>query len=386
MKTLLRKTKLWVGMSIVLMGLALYACNQPVNKNDSNHLSLKQAFDGKFYMGAALNTMQVNGNDPKATELIEKHYNSIVAENCMKSESLQPQQGVFNFKDADDFVAYGEKNNMHIIGHTLVWHSQTPKWLFVDAEGNDVPRDTLIARMKNHIQTVVGRYKGRVHGWDVVNEAISDSAGLRNSKFLQIIGPDYIELAFKFANEADPEAELYYNDYAMNKPNKRAEAVKLAQNLIDKGIRIDGIGMQGHYGLMYDVFDEVEHSILAYSALGLKVMVTELDITVLPNPNRQITAEISQNHELKAEYNPYENGLPDSVSIELTNYYTRLFKIYLKHSDKISRVTFWGVNDGQSWRNYWPIHGRVDYPLPFDRNYEPKPMVEQIIKLAAETK
>jgi endo-1,4-beta-xylanase len=373
-------------MSIVLMGLALYACNQPVNKNDSNHLSLKQAFDGKFYMGAALNTMQVNGNDPKATELIEKHYNSIVAENCMKSESLQPQQGVFNFKDADDFVAYGEKNNMHIIGHTLVWHSQTPKWLFVDAEGNDVPRDTLIARMKNHIQTVVGRYKGRVHGWDVVNEAISDSAGLRNSKFLQIIGPDYIELAFKFANEADPEAELYYNDYAMNKPNKRAEAVKLAQNLIDKGIRIDGIGMQGHYGLMYDVFDEVEQSILAYSALGLKVMVTELDVTVLPNPNREITAEISQNHELKAEYNPYENGLPDSVSIELTNYYTRLFKIYLKHSDKISRVTFWGVNDGQSWRNYWPIHGRVDYPLPFDRNYEPKPMVEQIIKLAAETK
>jgi endo-1,4-beta-xylanase len=386
MKKLLKKTKLWVGISIVLMGLALYACNQPVNKNDSNHPSLKQAFDGKFYMGAALNTMQVSGNDPKATELVEKHYNSIVAENCMKSESLQPQQGVFNFKDADDFVAYGEKNNMHIIGHTLVWHSQAPKWLFVDAAGKDVPRDTLIARMKNHIQTVVGRYKGRVHGWDVVNEAISDSAGLRNSKFLQIIGPEYIELAFKFANEADPDAELYYNDYAMNKPNKRAEAVKLAQNLIDKGIRIDGIGMQGHYGLMYDVFDEVEQSIQAYSALGLKVMVTELDVTVLPNPNREITAEITQNHELKAEYNPYENGLPDSVSNELTAYYTRLFKIYLKHSDKISRVTFWGVNDGQSWRNYWPIHGRVDYPLPFDRNYEPKPLVEQIIKLAGETK
>jgi endo-1,4-beta-xylanase len=386
MKNLVKQTKKWTLLSLVLIGLVFFACNQTTNTTQTTQPSIKQAFEGKFYMGTALNTMQVSGNDPKAIELVEKHYNSIVAENCMKSESLHPEQDVFNFKDADDFVAFGEKHNMFIVGHCLVWHSQAPKWFFVDAQGNNVSRDTLIARMKNHIHTVVGRYKGRVHGWDVVNEAISDSAGLRNSKFLQIIGPDYIELAFKFANEADPEAELYYNDYAMNKPNKRAEAVKLAQNLIDKGIRIDGIGMQGHYGLMYDVFEEVEQSILAYSALGLKVMVTELDVTVLPNPNKEITAEISQNHKLKAEYNPYENGLPDSVSNELTNYYTRLFKIYLKHSDKITRVTFWGVNDGQSWRNYWPIHGRVDYPLPFDRNYEPKPMVEQIIKLATESK
>lgn len=386
MKTLVKQTKIWATRSIAFIALVLIACNQTNNKKETKQDSLKQAFEGKFVIGAALNTMQVNGSDPKVTELIEKHFNSIVAENCMKSESLQPEQGVFNFKDADDFVAYGEKHHMFIVGHCLVWHSQAPNWLFVDAQGNDVSRDTLIARMKNHIQTVVGRYKGRVHGWDVVNEAISDSAGLRNSKFLQIIGPDYIELAFQFAHEADPDAELYYNDYAMNKANKRAEALKLAQNLIDKGIRIDGIGMQGHYGLMYNVFDEVEQSILAYSGLGLKVMITELDVTVLPNPNKAITAEISQNHELKAEYNPYENGLPDSVAQELTDYYTRLFTIYLKYSDKISRVTFWGVNDGQSWRNYWPIHGRVDYPLPFDRNYEPKPMVEKIIKLATETK
>ncbi len=367
----------------IVIGMLFFACNQPVGYNKVNQtLSLKKAFEGKFYIGAALNTQQIFGNDPKAIALVETHFNTITAENCMKSESIQPEQGVFNFNDADAFVAFGEKHNMFIVGHCLVWHSQTPKWFFIDSLGNYVSRDTLIERMKNHIYTLVGRYKSRVHGWDVVNEAISDSAGLRNNLYMQIIGPDYIELAFKFANQADPGAELYYNDYAMNLPNKRTEAVKLVQNLIKKGIRIDGIGMQGHYGLMYDVFEGVEQSIIAYSELGLKVLVTELDVTVLPNPNHKITAEISQTQEFKAEYNPYEAGLPDSVAQELNEYYIKLFKIYLKHSDKISRVTFWGVNDGQSWRNNWPISGRVDYPLLFDRNYIPKPAFDEIINLA----
>jgi len=343
---------------------------------------LKEAYKDKFLVGVAINKNQLSEESSKTLELVKTQFNSIVAENCMKSESVQPHQGRFIFDDSDKFVEFGEANNMFIIGHTLVWHSQTPEWLFIDKNGNDVSRDTLISRMKSHIYTVVGRYKGRVQGWDVVNEAISDNGGLRNSKWMQIIGPEYIELAFRFANEADPEAELYYNDYSMYKPDKRDEAVKIAKNLITKGIRVDGIGMQSHYGLTQDVFNELENSISAYSDLGLKVMVTELDVTVLPFPDKKITADISENFEFKAEYDPFKGGLPDSVQARLTDYYYRLFEIYNKHSDKISRVTFWGVNDGQSWRNNWPVEGRTDYPLIFDRRNRPKPAFDAIIELS----
>lgn len=364
-----------------LMGIMVFASCQNQPAQEAKNLTLKEAFNNKFYIGVALNTDQVSGIDSVANQIIKTQFISITAENCMKSESLQPEQGHFNFKDADDFVAFGEQNNMFIVGHCLVWHSQTPKWLFIDKDGNDVSRDTLIARMKSHIQTVVGRYKGRVNGWDVVNEAIDDNGGLRNTKYLQIIGPDYIEIAYQFAHEADPEAELYYNDYALNRPGKRDDAVKLVQNLLDKGLRVDAIGMQAHYGLIYDVFSDVEKSIQAFSTLGVKVMVTELDVTVLPNPDREVIADVSRKFELEEKYNPYKEALPDSVSNQLTEYYTHLFKIYNQYSENISRVTLWGLNDQQSWRNYHPIHGRSDYPLLFDRNNQPKPAFYSIIAL-----
>jgi len=372
-------------ITFITILLAISACNEPAtNSNVSNENSLKEAYEGKFLIGMAVNKKQFTETDSLSVKLIKKHCNSIVAENDMKSMYLQPEQGKFNFTIADKFVEFGEANDMFIVGHTLVWHSQTPKWLFIDNQGNDVSRDTLIERMRNHIHTVVGRYKGRVNGWDVVNEAIDDAGGLRNSKFLQIIGPDYIEMAFKFAHEADPEAELYYNDYSMNNANKRAEAVKIAQNLLSKHIRIDAIGMQAHYGLMYDVFEQVEQSIQAYSALGLKINITELDVTVLPVPNQQITADISTNYELKDEYNPYTEQLPDSIQQELTKYYSHLFQIFNKYNKHIARVTFWGVTDGQSWKNDWPIVGRTNYPLLFDRKFKPKPAFDAIIEISKE--
>lgn len=173
---------------------------------------LKDVFQGKFYLGTAMNTWQINGKDTASVRIIKQHFNSITSENVMKSALIHPEEGKFDFTLPDQFVEFGLQNHMFIIGHCLVWHSQAPKWLFVDEKGNDVLREVLISRMKNHIQTVVGRYKGKVKGWDVVNEAIMDDGSWRQSKFYQIIGPEFVKLAFQFAREADPEAELYYND------------------------------------------------------------------------------------------------------------------------------------------------------------------------------
>ncbi|MEH0153387.1 endo-1,4-beta-xylanase [Limibacter armeniacum] len=365
----------------VLLMLLLVGCAQP--QHDSE-VPLKEVFKEKFLVGAALNADQTNGQQPAELALVKREFNTIVAENCMKMESLQPEQGVFDFKDADNFVRFGEENGMFIVGHTLVWHSQAPDWLFVDEAGNDVSRDTLVARMRNHIHTVVSRYKGRVHAWDVVNEAIGDQETLRRSKWQQIIGDDYIQLAFQFANEADPDAELYYNDYSMLNPHRRESGIQVIQSLKEKGIRIDGIGMQAHYGLDYLDLNEFEESVVKFAEQDVKVMLTELDITVLPFPTKEMSAEISQNYELKATLNPYNETLPDSVGTKLAIAYQGLFEVLLKHQDKIGRVTFWGVNDGQSWRNNWPVKGRKDYPLLFDRDNAPKKAFQSVVSLVKE--
>ncbi|MDX1283691.1 MAG: endo-1,4-beta-xylanase, partial [Draconibacterium sp.] len=290
------------------------------------------------------------------------------------------QEGVFNFEDADKLVKLGEENNMFVVGHTLVWHSQTPDWLFTDENGKDVSREVLIERMRKHIYTVVGRYKGRVHGWDVVNEAINGPDGWRNTKWKQIIGKEYFDLAFQFAHEADPGAELYYNDYNMHLPEKRKAAVRLIQRLQNKGIPIHGVGMQAHYSLDTDL-KEVEKSIKAYSQLGVKVMLTEIDISVLPRPSKRMSANVTDKFEYQKKLNPYINGLPDSVQKELAKKYESLFKILLKHEDVVSRATFWGLNDGVSWKNNFPVKGRTNYPLLFDRKNNPKPAYHAVINL-----
>ncbi|MGQ1784273.1 MULTISPECIES: endo-1,4-beta-xylanase [unclassified Saccharicrinis] len=374
------KTKL----SYILAGflvLGLSSCSSPAKTSKDKVMTLSKAYEGKFLIGTALNTAQVLGEDTSSLKVVRTHFNSIVAENCMKSEVLQPQQGVFDFKQADGLIKQGEQTNSFIVGHTLVWHSQAPAWIFVDNAGIEVSRDTLIERMRTHISTVVGRYKGKVHGWDVVNEALNEDGTLRQSKWYNIIGPDFIELAFKFAHEADSTAELYYNDYNMYKPEKREGAVRLVKSLQEKGVRIDGVGMQAHYGLDMDLISDIEASINAFSSTGVQVMITELDISVLPFPTEELTAEVSQSYENKPEFNPYVTALPDSMQQALADHYVDLFKVYLRNHDKISRITFWGVNDSQTWRNYWPISGRTDYPLLFDRNNKAKPVLNKLIKL-----
>jgi endo-1,4-beta-xylanase len=344
--------------------------------------TLKDALKGKFYIGVALNAPQIRGTDTISLEIVRNNFNSIVAENCMKSGEIQRTEGVFDFELADQFVDFGVKNNMHIVGHTLIWHSQAPRWFFTDENGNDVSREVLIERMRTHVHTVVGRYKGKVHGWDVVNEAIEDNGSWRNSKFYQIIGEEFVEYAFKFAAEADPDAELYYNDYSMALEGRRNGVINMVKNLQSKGIKIDGIGMQGHLLMDGPSLEDYEKSILAYSALGVTVMITELDLSALPWPARQQGADIALRAEYDAQMNPYTEGLPDSASVAWNNRMGDFFSLFLKHQDKISRVTQWGVADHQSWKNNFPTRGRTDYPLLYDRNYQPKPVVERIIKEA----
>lgn len=339
--------------------------------------SLKDAVGDKFLMGVALNVNQSSGVDTSSIKLVKQHFNSIVAENCMKCEVIHPEEDRYDFTLADQFVSFGEKNGMAVIGHCLIWHSQLAPWFCVDEKGNNVTPEVLKQRIKDHITTIVTRYKGRIKGWDVVNEAILEDGSYRKSKFYEILGEEFIPLAFQYAHEADPDAELYYNDYAMNMPGKREGVVKLVSSLKEKGIRIDAVGMQGHMGMDYPDINEFEQSIVAFAGTGVKVMVTEWDMSALPTVKQ--SANISDTVAYQKMLNPYPETLPDSVSKAWNNRMKQFFGLFEKHADVISRVTAWGVSDSDSWKNDFPVKGRHDYPLLFDRNYQPKPFVKEIM-------
>jgi endo-1,4-beta-xylanase len=248
-----------------------------------------------------------------------------------------------------------------------------------------MPRDVLLARMKEHITTVVGRYKGKVNGWDVVNEALNDDGKLRKSPWLNIIGEDYIAKAFEYAHEADPNAELYYNDYSLDGPAKLDGCLRLVKDLKAKGIHIDAVGLQGQAWRMDShnpSSKALEKFIDSVSALGVQVMITEMCIDVLPAASSYRGADINTRAKAREGLNPYVDGLPDDVQQKLANRYAELFTIFVKHKEQISRVTLWGVYDKTSWLNYWPIGGRTNYPLLFDRSYQPKPAFFAVLKTA----
>lgn len=344
--------------------------------------SLKDAFKDAFMIGAAVNANQFGGRDERGAELIRAQFNTISPENALKWESVHPRPGVYDFAQADRYVDFGTTNGMFVIGHTLVWHNQTPRWVFQDASGHPVSRDTLLARMRDHIFTVMGRYKGRVKGWDVVNEAVDDDGSLRRSPWYNIIGPDFIEKAYQFAHEADPSAELYYNDYSVENAPKRAGVVRLIRQLQADGIHIAAVGLQGHDRLDWPTIPQEDSTINELAALGVKVNVTELDVDVLPRAQRGTSAEVTLQGETRSGVNPYASGLPDSVQQALAARYGELFTEFLRHRDVMDRVTFWGVGDGDSWLNNWPLRGRTSYPLAFDRGDKPKPAFEAIIRAA----
>jgi endo-1,4-beta-xylanase len=314
--------------------------------------------------------------------MILKHFNSITSENYMKWEFIHPEPGVYNFAPADSVVEFGEKHNLHVVGHVLVWHSQTPEWVFKDESGNQVSPELLLERMKEHINTVVGHFKGRIHSWDVVNEAVDDNGRIRKNIWYEILGEEYIRKAFEFAREADPEAELIYNDYSIPTPFKRDAIVKLVKNIRSNNVEVDVIGMQAHYQLDYPLKEDLDACLQAFSDLGVEVAITELDINVLPNPMGQTGADVRQSYEFQTQFNPYANGLPDSVQMLLAQKYRECFDLFVKHKENINRITIWGLQDGDSWKNEWPIKGRTNYPLLFDRDYKPKPAFYSVVESA----
>ena len=344
--------------------------------------TLKGAFAGSFLVGAAVNQDQFTEQDQRGAALVKAQFNTITSENVLKWERVHPRLGQYDFALPDKYVEFGERNGMFVVGHTLVWHQQTPRWVFEDASGAPVSRDTLLARLRDHIQTVVGRYRGRVKGWDVVNEAVDEDGTLRKTPWLAIIGEEYIVRAFEFAHEADPAAELYYNDYSVENEPKRNGVIALIRKLQAAGVPVAAVGLQGHNKMTWPTVAQQDSTLAAFAALGVKVNITELDIDVLPAATRSQTAEVALSAAPAAGLNPYAGGLPDSVQQALARRYADLFGVYIKYRDVIERVTFWGVTDGDSWLNGWPVRGRTSYPLLFDRAGQPKPAFDAVIRMA----
>ncbi len=347
---------------------------------DTPKTNLGKLYEKDFLIGVALNQNITSQRDKTRADLAASQFNCLTPENCMKWDATEPQEGKFNFTASDELVKYAQKNKIKIHGHTLIWHSQTPQWVFQGENGQPATRELVLKRMKNHIEGVMKRYKGKIDAWDVVNEAFNEDGTLRNSQWKRIVGDDFIEKAFEFARAADPSAKLVYNDYNADTPAKRDGIARLAKELKKKGL-IDAVGMQGHYLLEYPSSKQIEDAIKKYADAGVMVMVTEMDIDVLPRSNGRVTADISATQEYQEKNNPYTKGLPDEVNKKLADRYVDIFKVFLKHSKVMYSVTVWGLDDGTSWLNGFPVRGRTNHPLLFDRQLKAKPCYDALVKL-----
>ena len=354
--------------------------------------TLKEAYREAFLLGTAVNDAIVSGEDAAQQALAVAHFNAITLENSMKAEVLHPEPGRWDFARADAFVEFGRRHGMFIVGHTLVWHNQTPAWFFQDAQGQPAGTATMRERMRQYIHTVAGRYAGKVQAWDVVNEQIGEDGQYRDTSWVRAYGGDGDALlrdAFRFASEAAPDAELYYNDFNAWRPEKVAGIVRMVKMLQAHGIRIDGTGIQGHWGLNYPSLADIEAAIDAYHAAGVKVMVTELDVDVLPLTREGQIIGQGMAHpqfqlpEFKRFLDPYREGLPEAVQRQLADRYAELFALFLRKRERLARVSVWGVADDMSWKNGYPIPGRTNYPLLFDRARQPKPALEAVLAVPA---
>jgi endo-1,4-beta-xylanase len=322
--------------------------------------------------------------------LVLAQFNQIDPENDLKWERIHPREGRdgYDFGPADAFVNFGVSNNLYLIGHTLVWHSQTPNWVFAGTNpppvttntpgrgaysGPRASRTELLARMRDHIHTVVGRYRGRIKVWDVVNEAVADGGTnvLRNSLWHDIIGPDFIAKAFEYAHEADPDAILRYNDYGLENPSKRRKLITLIRSLQAQQVPVHAIGSQTHVNVSTPSFEGMDQCLTELAALGLPIHITELDVNGARAGQQTGSAEISENAATT------QGGQVDDANQRLAKQYANLFRAFLKHRDSVKMVTFWGVNDAVSWRS----NGR---PLLFDGQNQPKPAFDAVLRVARE--
>ncbi len=341
--------------------------------------SLKSLAPPGLRIGAAINQAQSDGRDPAAAAIVARHFNTITPENILKWEKVHPGPDRYDFEPADRYVDFGTRNGMFVVGHVLLWHQQAPAWVFAGEGGKPLDRETALARLKEHITTVVGRYKGRIGGWDVVNEALEEDGSLRKTPWLEAIGEDYVAKAFEIAHEADPSAELYYNDYNLWKPAKRDAAIRLVQALKARGLRVDGIGEQAHWGLDDPPLEAIDAELAAFRASGARPLITELDVDVLPRDPDMWGADLAKKAKIRATTNVYPDGLPDAVQQKLARRYADVFALLLKHG--VGRVTFWGVTDATTWLDDFPIPGRVNYPLLWDRAGREKPAFDAVVEV-----
>lgn len=322
----------------------------------SSHVEpkLKEIFADDFKIGAAVNPLTIQSQE----HLLAHHFNSITAENEMKFISVHPEEKVYTFDAADRLVTFARKHEMAMRGHTLVWHNQTPDWLFHNNDGSPVSREALLERLREHMQVVVGRYKQDIYAWDVVNEVIADEGEelLRSSKWLDIIGPDFINKAFQFAHEADPKAMLFYNDYNESHPHKRDKIYKLIRSLLDQGVPLHGVGLQAHWNLHDPSLDDIRAAIEKYAALGLQLHLTELDISIFRFDDHRT--------DLKSP--------PEELMEKQAELYGAVFKLLREYRKEVSSVTFWGAADDYTWLDNFPVHGRKNWPFLFDEQHQPK--------------
>ncbi|MAW39816.1 MAG: 1,4-beta-xylanase [Kiritimatiellaceae bacterium] len=359
--------------------------------------SLHDQYADAFLIGVAVGSDDVGHpyrfpmkKNAKEWALIHKEFNSLTAENLMKMQYMHPKPDLYYFDDADEFIDEAERHGHAVVGHTLVWHAMAPSWVFKDQSGGTVSADELQERMKEHIYTIAGRYRGRIAYWDVVNEAVKvkkvkdetgklvEKAALRESPWLTILGEAYLEDAFKFAEKGDPTAKLLYNDFSMTNPKKAQFVADMCQDLRSKGCRVDGVGMQAHWHLEYPTVAEIQHALDIFRAASLRVHITELDLGILPRPSGEQDADISRNVELAERLNPYTEQVPAEVLEAQAKRYEEIFNVLYKNRDIVDRVTFWGLSDGPSWLNDWPVKGRTSHPLLFDRDLNPKPAYEAV--------
>jgi endo-1,4-beta-xylanase len=336
--------------------------------------SLCQCAGDCFAIGAAVTSAQVK--DPATSALILRQFNCLTGEFEFMPQFLEPEPGKFTFARADVIADFALSHHLPLTGHMLCWGQLTPGWMYTDAAGKPLPREAALVNLKQYIDGVVHHFHGKVDSWNVVNEAISDNAGewLRDTPAHQAIGDDYVQKAFEFAHAADPDVSLYYNDYNIEDPKKLPKTLKLIHQLQEEKVRLDAVGIQGHWLMDYPDVKMIDAGIAAVARTGVKVMITELDVDVLP---RKSGADLSEAQ--KSGANPFRNGIPADVLQQQARRYADLFRVFKKHRDVITRVTFWGVDDAQSWLNDYPVKGRTNYPLLFDRQLNAKPALQAIV-------
>lgn len=353
---------MFLGGMMMLSATASFAQKADTTKG------LKDYYKKYFPIGVAVSPHDIG--DQKSATFIVKNFNSLTPENAMKMGPIHPEENRYNWRDADSIVAFAQAHHLKVRGHNLCWHEQTPRWFFYDVQGKLVSREVLLQRLKDHIFTVVNRYKGKIYAWDVVNEAIDDDSNkfLRNSLWYQIAGEDFIAKAFEYAHEADPNAVLFYNDYNTERPEKRERVYNLLKKMVDAKVPINAVGLQAHWSIFEPSQKDLIKTIERFSSLGLKVQITELDMSIYP---------------WEKNARAMHPGESDTYTADLeqkqADQYAMVFKTFRKYKSVITGVTFWNVSDRRTWLDEYPVKGRKNYPLLFDQNFKPKKAYQSVI-------